>query len=211
MHIAIVGAGITGLSAAYRLSLEGHRVTVFEASDTAGGLGSSIEVGNKHVERFYHHFFQSDRHVIELIRELGLSEKLHFYPSKTSVFHKGHVYPFSGPVDLLRFKPLSFADRIRCGLVLVYLKYAPVNNEKLDLIPAASWLKKYAGRESYRVIWEPLLVGKFEEWSDDIPLAWLKDRLRDRTFKLGYLESGAHTLFEELLLQTRPHTGCIVA
>lgn len=37
-HIAVVGAGPAGLSCAHRLSLYGHRVTVFEARDKAGGL-----------------------------------------------------------------------------------------------------------------------------------------------------------------------------
>src|SRR3990167_4104705 len=180
MNIAIIGAGITGLTAAYRLTQAGHAVTIYEASDTPGGLGTYVPVADNYIERFYHHFFQSDRHVIGLIHELELGQALHFYYSKTSIYYKGHLHAFGGPIDLLRFSPISFLARIRCGAALAYLKYAPVNNEVLDQIPAAAWLKKYVGDEGYRVIWQPLLTGKFEQWADTIPLAWLKDRLRDR-------------------------------
>lgn len=199
MKIAIIGAGITGLSAAYRLTQAGHSVTIYEASDTPGGLGTYVQVGDNYIERFYHHFFQSDRHVIALIQELELGSSLHFYHSKTSIFYDGKLHAFGGPVDLLRFSPLSFLTRIRLGLALAYLKYAPVNNETLDQIKAAQWLKKYVGPEGYRVIWKPLLTGKFEQWADTIPLAWLKDRLRDRTFKLGYLDGSAKVLFDSLI------------
>ena len=37
-HIAVVGAGPAGLSCAHRLAMHGHRVTVFEARQKAGGL-----------------------------------------------------------------------------------------------------------------------------------------------------------------------------
>ncbi len=38
MEIAIIGAGIAGMSAAYDLARAGHRVTIYEASDGVGGL-----------------------------------------------------------------------------------------------------------------------------------------------------------------------------
>jgi len=209
MKIAIVGAGITGLTAAHRLTQAGHEVDVYEASDTPGGLGTYLEIGGNHVERFYHHFFASDRHVIGLINELGIGGKLHFYSSKTSIYYDGQLHPFGGPIDLLRFEPLPLLDRLRCGAALAYLKYAPVSNEALDHVAAAQWLKKYCGGAAYRVIWEPLLSGKFEQWADRIPLAWLKDRIRDRTFKLGYLDGSAKTLFDALSKQIEGGGGHI--
>ncbi|MBP6883290.1 FAD-dependent oxidoreductase [Candidatus Woesebacteria bacterium] len=205
MKIAIIGAGITGLSTAHLLSKEGHSVTVYEASPVTGGLGTFVRVQNSSIERFYHHFFRSDTHVINLIKQLGIGSKLKFYPSKTSILYEGATYPFSSPLDLLTFKPLPFIDRLRLGVALAILKYLPVNIKKLDSVSAKSWLMTYAGAEAYKVIWKPLLVGKFAKFSEDVPAAWLRERIRDRSFDLGYLDGGSETLFNALVAELKKY------
>ena len=40
MDIGIIGAGITGLTAAYDLTKQGHTVTVYETQPYAGGLAA---------------------------------------------------------------------------------------------------------------------------------------------------------------------------
>ena len=52
--VGIVGGGILGLTAAYRLARQGVRVSVFEASDNLGGLGGTFDRGGYAVDRFYH-------------------------------------------------------------------------------------------------------------------------------------------------------------
>jgi len=203
MKVAIIGAGITGLTTALNLSEKGHEVVVYEASSVPGGLGTYVEVGNSSIERFYHHFFRSDIHVIELINKLGIGEKLKFYPSKTSVLYKGTTYPFSSPLDLLKFSPLHVVDRLRLGLAISYLKYLPANFRKLDKISAKNWLIKYAGLNAYDIIWKPLLIGKFAKYADTIPAAWLRERVRDRSFDLGYLDGGSQTLFNALVKELK--------
>lgn len=210
MKVAIIGAGITGLTAAYKLSLEGNDVTVYERGMVPGGLGTYLEIGGNHLEAFYHHFFQSDVHLRELVDELGLSSELKYYRVKTGIWRGEHVYPFSSPLDLLRYKPLSFFDRIRCGVMLAFFKAIPFEIKALDNITAKTWIKKVGGQNVYDNIWGPLLEGKFADYNDKIPALWLWGRIYDRSLKLGYLNGSAKTLFDRLIKKIKDKGGKII-
>ncbi|MDO8657392.1 MAG: FAD-dependent oxidoreductase [Candidatus Levybacteria bacterium] len=199
MKIAIIGGGITGLSAAYELSKKGHRVIVFERSKTPGGLGTYIKVGNNYIESFYHHFFESDLEIKRLARELNIQDKLRFYKAKTGIFSENKIYSFSSPSDLLRFYSLSIFNRIRCGITLGFLKLFPFPLSFLDKIPAEKWIKKYAGEKVYEKIWGPLLEGKFSKYAKEIPALWLWGRIKDRSLKLGYFDGSVKILFDNLI------------
>ena len=78
MKIAVIGAGIGGLAAAYDLTKAGHQVTVFEAAEKSGGLASGFKEPGWEwsVEKYYHHWFTSDKYMFGLLRELGLEKKV---------------------------------------------------------------------------------------------------------------------------------------
>lgn len=83
MNICIVGAGATGLVAANELVKKGHKVTIFEAEESHGGLAKTMTIGNEKLEVYYHHIFTGDTEIIKLIDELGLSSELMWLESKT--------------------------------------------------------------------------------------------------------------------------------
>ena len=66
MRIAIVGAGVGGLAAAYDSIREGHEVVIFEAAEQVGGLAAGFKVPRWEwsVEQYYHHWFASDQHML---------------------------------------------------------------------------------------------------------------------------------------------------
>ena len=70
MRIGIIGAGITGLTAAYELSKAGHQVTVLESTERAGGLARTFsdERWEWPLEIFYLHAFTSDQALLDLNR-----------------------------------------------------------------------------------------------------------------------------------------------
>lgn len=210
MNIAIIGAGITGLSAAHTLAKKGHAVTVFEKASVVGGLGTYVPVKGNYIEAFYHHFFQSDTGLIALTKELGISSKLKFYSGNTGIFFKDNLYKFNSATDLLTFKPLALIDRIRCGILMAFCKVIPFELQSLDTITSESWIKKIAGIKVFTTIWQPLLKGKFDAFASKIPALWLWARIKDRSLKLGYFDGSTKVLFEALIKAIQKNKGAIL-
>jgi len=59
MHVAIIGAGLTGLTAAYELQKKGHSVQIFEKEFLPGGLAMGFQRDNWEwpLEKHYHHIY----------------------------------------------------------------------------------------------------------------------------------------------------------
>ena len=172
MRVGIIGGGAAGLAAAYELTSQGHYAEVFEVAPFLGGQASTFDVGGGQLERGYHHLFVSDTAITELINELGLGHKLAWLESKVGLYHSGRIWDFATPLDLLRFKPLSLAQRIRLGLWTFALQKTR-NWQKLEGVTAQDWLTRHLGQEIYQTIWEPMLRGKFGEFYNQVSMAWL--------------------------------------
>lgn len=210
MTIGIIGAGISGLAAAYELEKKGHKVTIFERSDTPGGLGTYIKVEGNYIERFYHHFFMSDNFIRDYARELSLDKKLRFYKVKTGVYTDDKIFPFSSISGLFNFTPLSLIDRIRCGIMLGLFKVLSFPLSQLDSISAAQCIKLIGGKNVYDKIWGPLLEGKFSNYSEIIPAIWFWGRIYDRSIKLGYFDGSVKIMFDRLITKIEELGGKIL-
>ncbi|TMG51940.1 MAG: FAD-dependent oxidoreductase [Chloroflexi bacterium] len=171
-RVAIVGAGVTGLVAGRELARRGFAVTLVERWPDVAGQASAFEVApDVWLERYYHHLFPSDREMIELHEEL-LPGELEWYPSSVGIFTRGRVYPFVTPKDLLTYAPLPLADRVRLGFVVLRL-VGRTDWERMDDIGALEWLRRTCGERAVRSVWLPLMLGKFGDDAELIPLAWL--------------------------------------
>ena len=193
MKIAIIGAGFSGMAAAWDLRRAGHEVTIYETDDYVGGLASGFkEPGwDWWVEKFYHHWFASDRHMLGLIKELGWENKVIFPRPLTVMYHKGKFYPFDSIVKMALFPGLGWGvNKIRFGLVGLYLRLT--NNWKpLERTSVDAWMRKWAGEKVYKLMWEPLVIGKFgERYYKQVNMAWMWARLKARTTRLGTFEGG---------------------
>jgi protoporphyrinogen oxidase len=203
-RVAVIGGGIGGASAALRLAQTGVDVTLIERSPSLGGLVVSFEVAGTPLECFYHHIFPHEREIIGLIDELGLSGRLGWYPSSVGILRDGRFWPFTSPLDLLRFGPLSLVDRLRTGIG--GLRLCRVGDwQELDQLPAQDWLRAYCGGPAVDVVWGPMLTAKFGPAAGDVPAAWMWGRFQQRAGarkgggeKLGYLRGGFRQLFEAL-------------
>ena len=196
--VAVIGAGAGGLAAAYDLAQAGHQVTVYEKESRPGGLAAGFKEENWDwsLEKFYHHWFQTDHAILGLIKELGLEEKVEFHSPKTVVYHDGDFFPFDTPVAALLFPGLSFFEKMRFGFVTVYLRYL-ASWKPLEKHTADEWMKKYYGEKVYEAMLKPLLVGKFSSYYKKVNMAWFWARFKVRTSKLGTFKGGFQAFLDE--------------
>ncbi len=206
-RVGIIGGGLTGLTAAYRLAKKGFSVSVFEEAKEPGGLASSIDLGNVSLERFYHHIFTSDQHLLDLCRELGLEDLVEWFEPKNAIYIDNHLFPFTSPMDLIRFTPISLTSRVRTGLLTLTSRFIR-DYVSLESQTARDWLMKRAGRDSYHKIWEPLLASKFDEDADLVSATWIWNKFKLRGAsrgkniskeKLGYMRGGFAQLITGLI------------
>ena len=206
MNIGIVGAGATGLVAAYELVKKGHKVSIFEADKQHGGLVNTITVGNEKLEVFYHHIFTNDIEIIKLVEELNLSSELMWLEPKNSIYINRKLYPFTSPLDLLRFKELSFIDRIRMGLLVFKARFIK-DWSQLENMSSKDWIIENAGKNAYEKVWGPLLSSKFDYDADNISGTWIwnKFKLRGSTRgkninkeQLGYMKGSFGIIYDKL-------------
>lgn len=195
--VVVVGAGFTGLAAAYEFAKAGVPVTVLEAEAEVGGLAASFEVGGERLDRFYHHWFTSDRAVMDLVEELDLQSRLEVNPTNTGVYYANRFFRLSRPMDLLRFTPLSLPDRLRLGLLALRARQLR-DWRSLEDKTAVQWLRELGGERVYQVIWEPLLRGKFGPYAETVSAVWFWNKLKLRggsrgrggEERLAYLRGG---------------------
>jgi len=207
--VLIIGGGLTGLTAAYRLSqYPGFSIVLVESADVLGGLAAGFPLAGTSLEKTYHHLFLTDTSILNLAAELGLNDKLMWRDSSVGIFRNGKIHPFRTPLDLLRFSPCSFTGRLRTGFTAFYLKHRKSWRGFIRQ-GAYDWMTRACGRSAMDTIWTPLLKGKFGPHYDSISMAWLWARIHIRANsraggeKLGYFQGGFAEVVRALEKQLR--------
>jgi protoporphyrinogen oxidase len=158
------------------------------------------------VEKYYHHFFASDKALQKLLKELGIFEKLKWYDAKMGIFVNNQPVNFSTALDILKFPPLGFFNRIRLGIVSFILQKWPSNNG-FAKVTAIKWCQKYFGKTVTSLIWQPLLESKFSDDYNKVSMLWLRSRIKDRSSsrpslfaeeRLGYINGSLETLISAI-------------
>ncbi|NDJ79001.1 MAG: NAD(P)/FAD-dependent oxidoreductase [Chloroflexi bacterium] len=205
-RVAIIGAGATGLSAAYDLARAGYDVQVYEAGAEVGGLAAGFkdDTWDWTLEKFYHHWFSNDEFVLGLIEELGARDKVLLPRPITSLWLDGKIYQMDRPnivVANLRL-PMSWIAKFRYGLVGLYLRLFK-NWQPMERHTAEDWLRRTMGREAYERLWRSLLIAKFGQDYDKVNMAWFWARVYKRTTNLGTFEGGFQAFLELLADRVR--------
>jgi len=201
-QIGVIGGGIAGLTTALRLAQAGHRVTLWERGPRLGGQAVAFPVGDAHLEHFYHHLFQSDREIVALIEELGISDHLVWLPSNVGYFADGRIWPLNGALDLLRLGFIPFLDRVRIGVVTAYLQRVK-RWQRFETVTAHDWLRRALGKRAYDRTLGAQLRAKFGRYHDQVAMVWFWGKIWLRTTsrrspleteKLGYIMGSFNVL-----------------
>jgi protoporphyrinogen oxidase len=220
MRVCVVGAGVAGMVCALRLIEDGHAVDVYERWPGLGGQAATLDIGDGVLlERYYHHWFTSDRHIVELCEELGVADPIEWHKSSMAFFVDGKSRAFTTPLDLLRFSPLPLRDRLRMGLAVLKLQRAARPVADYEHETARDWIVREMGEKPYAKVWGPLLRGKFGSRADDISMAWMWGKLvtrrklegkEAREELLGYPGESFEPLFKALVAKIEAGGGRVL-
>lgn len=209
MHILIAGAGISGLTIAYRILADApqkHRVTVVESADRVGGSLITEDREGFLMDGGADAFVRTKPHAAALCKEIGLGPSLQeTIPENRSVYflRRGRLVRLPEGMVLAvptRFRPLLesplFSARgiLRMGLDLVL----PRGHEVDESI--ASFLGRRLGAEAVELLGEPLLAGIYS--GDPTRLS-----LRSTFPQLAELESKHRSLILGALASKKPSAG----
>ncbi len=205
IKIAVLGAGPMGLAVAYQLVKDGYKPVIYEAGDRVGGMTASFDFGGVDIERFYHFHCVSDLAFLELLEELGISDKMCWVETKMGFWYNGCLQAWGNPWALLRFRGLGWLAKLRYGMH-VFLATKRERWHSLDKLAATEWIRRWVGKDAYDVLWRKLFELKFYHLSSDVSAAWIWSRIRRigrsryNLFKekLGYLEGGSPALMEAM-------------
>lgn len=178
MRVAIVGAGLAGLSTAVELADAGHEVEIFEARKFVGGkVGSWVDKDGNHLEMGLHVFFGCYYNLFALMRKVGAIDNLRLKDHTHTFVNKGGKlgqldfrFPVGAPLNGLKAffttSQLSTVDKLANSLALgtspivrglVDFKGAMNTIRDLDSISFADWFRGQGGNNgSLRRMWDPI-------------------------------------------------------
>ena len=201
--VAVLGAGPMGLAVAYQLARDGHHPVVYEADDRVGGMTAAFDFSGLKIERYYHFHCISDHAFLNVLNELGLSDRMNWVPTKMGYWYLNQLQAWGNPIALLKFRGLGLVAKFRYGLH-AFLSTKRDDWKPLDKVDAVRWIQRWVGPEAYEVLWRRLFDYKFYDYTSNLSAAWIWSRIRRigrsryNLFKekLGYLEGGSETLLQ---------------
>ena len=196
--VAIIGGGITGLSAAYELHRRGAPFILFERANRLGGVIQTEFTEGFTIDGGPDSLLTQKPAALELCSELGLRERLiSTLPPRTAyICRAGQLHPLPKasvlgiPTRLRSFATmpvLSVSGKIRMAMDLIQAGDTRVRDESIG-----SFFRRRFGQESVTYIAEPLLAGIHAGDVERLSMQTLFPTLVDAERRHGSVIKGLH-------------------
>jgi len=156
--VAVVGAGITGLTAAFRLAQQGVPVTVYEATGEVGGVIRSLRRDGYLAEFGPNSILETSPKIVGLIRDAGLEpRRLYSDPKAENRYLVRGGRPVSLPASPLKFfgtELFSLGAKLRL-LREPFVGRAPADREE----SVAQFVLRRLGQEWLDYAINPMIAG----------------------------------------------------
>ena len=206
VDVAIVGAGISGLAAAYELQRRGIGVRVLEASDRAGGVITTERFDGWVIDGGPDSLLVQKPGAVALCRELGLGDRLisTLTPRTAFVVREGRLHPlvegsFLGfPLSaaaLARASLFTLGGRLRMACEILIPRRPGESDESI-----ASFVRRRFGGEAVDYLADPLLAGIHAGDAERLSVRALFPRLVDAEQRNGSVLRA----FRALRMKTTP-------
>jgi protoporphyrinogen/coproporphyrinogen III oxidase len=208
----VVGAGIAGLTAAYRLARAGIQVKVLEASDRVGGRMSSDRVNGHIIDRGAQFLSSEYSLLLSLAKESGCAPRIHETSRWNAIVRDGIPRAMRGdnPMDALTSGLLNFPSWIRLGWRTWQsrdvLQRVPLNDYSqwagFDTEDTATWCDRAMDAPIKEFIFEPMLQGFYFQSPEETSraLAWVLAAFGYRRARTLTCADGIGTLPEALAM-----------
>ncbi|MFN3917085.1 MAG: protoporphyrinogen oxidase [Flavobacteriales bacterium] len=169
-RVAVIGAGISGLTAAFYLQKSGAEVKVFEKSERVGGCLKSIRKDGYLFEQGALTAVVNYPELKELFTDCGIENEVLYASEKSKyrfVFRNGLLHEVSpNPVKFLFSGLLSFSAKRRIFLELFKKPYAPESKATLGAVA-----ERHFGKEVVDYILNPIITGIYASDPYDLELS----------------------------------------
>lgn len=163
-RVAVVGAGVSGLAAAYKLKLHGVNVTLYEAEERAGGKLRSVSQHGLVWDEGANTMTESEIEVGSLLDNLRLQEKQQFPISQNKRYIVRNGMPVllpSNPIALIKSNILSAKSKFQIILEPFLWKKSDLSKVSDDHMKESvgGFFQRHFGKEVVDYLIDPFVAG----------------------------------------------------
>jgi oxygen-dependent protoporphyrinogen oxidase len=221
--VVIIGAGVAGLSCAWRLQRAGYQVQVLERAAVPGGRMRSERHGDFIIDRGAQFIASGYRNLHTVAAEVGVAGQVHSLTQvSNAILRDGRLEPgdYDTPLRFLRSHLLSWGAKLRLPCLLVEVwrhrrlldPYHPERAAAIDVEDMPTYLRRVVGEEAFEYVLAPAFSSTFDSDPEDLSGAFVLLTLRflQSGFRLQSFAGGTGLLTQALAQRVPVQTGCEV-